>query len=244
MSNVTIILPAFNEEETIEKCIAECRKLRSSDISDLEIIVCENGSSDRTLEKARECASAYPEVKVIHLRHANYGDALRMGLERASHEISVIFNVDFFDLEFVRDALDKLDAGADVVVGSKAFQPGLDQRPWVRRLITRSFNWVLRVGFGFQGTDTHGLKAVRTTRMLQVIQECRTSGEIFDTEMILRSERSGLRIFETAVSVSETRPSRYSLIGRIPRTLRDIVQLWWVLNLTKRHRKSNPDMIA
>lgn len=248
MSKVTIVLPAFNEEETIEECISQCRKLRSSEITDVEIIVCENGSSDRTLEKAQKCASAYPEVKVLHLRQASYGDALRMGLERASHEISVIFNVDFFDLEFVRNALEKIDDGADVVIGSKAFRPGLDQRPWVRRSITIAFNSVLRVAFGFRGTDTHGLKTVRTARIREVIQECRTRGEIFDTEMILRSERSGLRISETPVSVVETRPSRYGLIGRIPRTLRDLLQLWWVLRFSPRAQERakgsrHPDLI-
>jgi glycosyltransferase involved in cell wall biosynthesis len=237
MGKVTVVLPAYNEEEMLEDCVSQCRRLRSPEISDVEILVCENGSSDNTLQVARRCADDYPEVRVLHLDQASYGDALRMGLEHASHEISVIFNVDFFDLEFVRKALLEIQDGADVVIGSKGYRPGLDRRPWVRRIITRSFNSFLRFAFDFQGTDTHGLKTFRTARIREVIRDCETRGEIFDTELILRSQRSGLRISETPVSVSETRPSRYSLAGRIPRTLRDLAQLWWVLHFPERTRE-------
>lgn len=55
---------------------------------------------------------------------------------------------------------------------------------------------------------------------------CITNRELFDTELILRGQRAGLTTVEVPVTVAETRPSRYSPLSRLPRTLSDLWRLY------------------
>jgi len=58
-----------------------------------------------------------------------------------------------------------------------------------------------------------------------LLPQCKTEGEMFDTEIVLRAGRMGLSILEVPVVVEERRPSRSPLLPRISRSLRDLVVL-------------------
>ena len=101
-----------------------------------------------------------------------------------------------------------------------------DHRPAFRKMITRAFNSVLRVCFGFTGTDTHGIKAFRRDALAEVLGQCVTSRSIFDTELVLRAERSGLRIVEVPVEVREIRqPSYWAVVRRLPEVTWNLLRL-------------------
>ena len=223
---LTIVLPAYNEEESIRESVEAI--LRGLD-GPVEVLIVENGSTDRTREIAEAIAREHAAVRVLSLPAPSYGKALKTGLREAGGDAVAICNVDFYDLGFVRSAIGLL-AGYDAVVGSKALDPGRDRRPAHRRLITRAFNLGLALLFGFRGTDTHGLKVFRRETIREVLPRCRTDGEIFDTEMILRCQKAGLRIREIPVEVIEKRPTRLGLLRRVPSTARDLVKLFVALH--------------
>ena len=87
------------------------------------------------------------------------------------------------------------------------------------------FSLVLRVGFGLRVSDTHGMKAFDRAQILPLGGACRSDGELFDTELILRAERAGLGVEELAVTVTERRPSRTSITRRALRTLVGLARL-------------------
>ncbi len=87
------------------------------------------------------------------------------------------------------------------------------------------------VFLGFKGTDTHGVKLLRREKIIEIVQECQTDQEVFDTELILRAQKRGLKIKELPVIVREKRITRYSLIKRVPRTLKDL----WILRKNLYH---------
>jgi hypothetical protein len=91
--------------------------------------------------------------------------------------------------------------------------------------VTWGFSTVLRVGFGLQVSDTHGMKALDRQRVLALAEACTSDGELFDTELILRAERAGLRVEALPVTVSERRVSRTSITRRAVRTLAGLVRL-------------------
>ena len=220
------LVPVFNEapilEETIGRMAAALRAIGEP----FEILICENGSTDASLDIARRLAGQHPEITVEHLDIADYGLALKHGVAACRHELVVIYNLDFWSAPFARDAIARLQS-CDMVLGSKVMRGASDERPVVRRLITRSFNAFLRLAYGFRGTDTHGMKAVRKTPCVPIARECVTGGWVFDTEMVLRAERAGLRISEIPVKVEEVRAPSYSSIARrIPRVLAALVSLW------------------
>ncbi|HEV7687978.1 MAG TPA: hypothetical protein VGQ80_15495, partial [Acidimicrobiia bacterium] len=80
-------------------------------------------------------------------------------------------------------------------------------------------------GFGLSVSDTHGVKAMRRDAVAPLAQYCRFGQDLFDTELILRAERSGLRSAEVPVEVVEKRPARSSIRARIPRTVKGLVAL-------------------
>jgi len=225
---LSIVMPAHNETEMLESSVREVTSGLRSAGRPFELLVVENGSSDTTLEIARQLAAELPEVEVDTLPRPDYGKALRAGLLAARGVVVVTFDVDYYDLDFLADALDRLErAGdpADIVVASKRAAGAHDRRPWPRRLVTAGFGGLLRLGFGLRVTDTHGMKVLRRAAVEPLARRCRFNADLFDTELVLRAERAGLVAVELPVAVDERRPPRTPIWRRVPRTLVGLVRL-------------------
>ena len=219
-------MPAHDEAAFIGTAVREVAEgMRSR--GPFEIVVVENGSSDDTAEVAKALAEDIPELRVLSLGAPDYGRALRMGFLAARGEIAAFFDVDYFDLGFLDRAVALIEApdGPAVVVGSKRGEGALDTRPWPRRMVTLVFSTILRVGFGLSVSDTHGMKVLRRQPLIPLAERCRFGTDLFDTELILRAERAGLKSGEVPVIVQELRPSRSSIAKRIPRTMANLVRL-------------------
>ncbi len=222
---VSIVIPVYNEEKILESAVREI--VAEADKLDIgyELIICENGSKDRTLEIGQNLSKIFPQVRAIHCPEPNYGAALELGILKAIGENVVCFEIDFWDGPFIEIAkvlLRKYDA----VVGSKAAKGARDRRPLIRRMITHSFNLFLRVFFGFQGTDTHGIKAFRREKSISIVNDCKTSKDIFATELILRMERAGFYMCEIPLEIEERRPPTIGLLKRVPGTIKNLFTLW------------------
>jgi len=74
-------------------------------------------------------------------------------------------------------------------------------------------------------SDTHGMKALNLAVLRPAVQACRNGSDLFDTELVIRVERSGYRVTEVPVTVAERRPSRTSIARRVPRTLLGLARL-------------------
>lgn len=221
----SVIVPVYNEAAIVEDAIVVMTQALASVGSDYEMVVVENGSTDETLAIVERLAARDGRIRVERLPVPDYGEALRHGIAASAADRVVVFNIDFWSLEFVRSALAKLEQ-CDLVVGSKVVAGAADERPLFRRLITRAFNQALRLAFGFTGTDTHGLKAFRRSALAASLAACVTSRSIFDTELVLRAERAGLRIVEVPVAVREIRqPSYWAVAKRLPEVTWNLLKL-------------------
>ena len=222
---ITVVLPAHNEEDYLATAVTEVfAALRGRD-APFEIIVVENGSSDRTLEIAQRLAAEHPEVIALTNPEPDYGRALRRGLLEANGDVVVNFDVDYYDVEFLEQAVSKVRSGAGIVVGSKRAAGSDDTRALPRRIVTAVFSTILRVGFGLGVSDTHGMKAIDRARLRPLAEECQLGTDLFDTELVLRAERAGIPVDEIPVRVEETRPARSPIARRIARTLVGLVRL-------------------
>lgn len=224
---VSIVMPAHNEEALLSASVHEvCAGLRARDAS-FELLVVENGSTDRTLSLARELETSNDEVRVLTRPEADYGAALRLGLLEARGDAVVNFDVDYYDLTFLDAALGALgpSPAAAIMVGSKRAPGASDHRSWPRRVVTWGFTTLLRILFRVGVSDTHGMKAMQRARVEQLARRCRFDADLFDTELVIRAERAGLRVVEVPVTVTERRPSRTPILRRVPRSLWGLVRL-------------------
>ena len=200
-----------------------------------ELILAENGSSDGTAALVDELAERLAPVRAIHCDAPNYGRALREGIEAARGEFVLCDEIDLCDLDFHLRALEILEADeADLVVGSKAMACARDERPLLRRMGTRVISGLLRLTLGFQGTDTHGLKAFRRQALLEVVDACVVDRDLFASELVLRAARMGRRVVEIPVEVREKRRPTINLIRRVPNVLLNLGRLVVAIRLGRR----------
>ncbi len=224
---ISVVMPAHDEEGLLVDSVHDVVGGLRAGGRRFEVLVVENGSSDATAALATRLSEELPEVRFLSLPDADYGRALRHGFLEANGEIVVNFDVDYYDLAFLDRALTVLAApgGPVIVVGSKRGAGAVDNRPWLRRLVTAVFTTVLKAGFGLQVSDTHGIKALRRTPLVPLAEACRFGTDLFDTELVLRAQREGLRAEELPVVVEERRPARSSIVRRIPRTIVGLFRL-------------------
>ena len=220
-------MPAHDEEAYLRPAVRDVAAGLRARGHPFEIVVVENGSTDATAAVARDLAEEVPELRVLTLDRADYGGALREGFLAARGEMVGIFDVDYYDLDFLDRAVEVV-AGPDgpaIVVASKRGEGAVDTRGWPRRLVTSVFGTVLRLGFGLQVSDTHGMKVLRRAPLVELARISRFGTDLFDTELVLRAQRAGLAAREIPVTVEETRPSRTSIVRRIPRTVAGLARL-------------------
>lgn len=230
---VTFVIPAFNEEAILETAINDLReRLREIEFPPYEILISENGSSDGTLVAVAKIARKHDDVRYISSREPNYGKALRAGIMEARGEFVFCDEIDLCDVNFHVRALDLLETdGADMVVGSKLLRGAQDQRPLSRHAASIVFNSMLRLVLGFRGTDTHGLKAFRRAALLDVVESCLVDMDMFPSELVIRAERSGLRILEIPVRVLEKRAPTINLVKRVPNVLHNLGRLFVAIRI-------------
>lgn len=230
--HISIVIPIYNEEQLLEDSVAElCGGL--DDLGwDYELILAENGSSDRTVAIGRELAAVSERVHIFSTDEPNYGLALRRGILGARGELVICDEIDLCDLDFYQRAVPLLESGeADMVIGSKAMRGAHDQRPLLRRVATRVLNGMLRVAVDFRGTDTHGLKAFRREALVPVVERCVIDRDLFASELVVRAFRDGVRVIEIPIRVAEKRRPATHLVRRVPNVLKNLARLTYVIRL-------------
>jgi len=231
---VSIVIPVYNEEAILHASVLDLIDRLGDFGRPYEIVIAENGSTDETVEVMRELGRRFPQVRSRHTAEPNYGKALRDGILDAKGEIVICEEIDLCDIDFFRRALHLLETEpVDLVVGSKAMKGASDERPLFRRLGTHIVNGLLRLTLGFQGTDTHGLKAFQRRRLQPIVQACLVDRDLFASELVIRAQRAGLDVREIPVRVLEKRPPTVGLVRRIPNVLKNLVKLFIAIRVTK-----------
>jgi glycosyltransferase involved in cell wall biosynthesis len=234
MPKISVVIPVFNEEAILETAVRSLTQKLGRAGYDFELILSENGSVDQTAQLAESLVREIPRVRALHEATANYGLALKQGILAASGEWVICDEIDLGDLDFYCRAQAELSAGADMVIGSKRHPESMDRRPWLRRRGTAAINALLRLTLGFKGTDTHGLKAFKRERALDVVAACTVEHNLFASELVVRAGLMGLDVREIPLRLKEIRPPSVGLLRRVPHVLTDLGRLIYVIRVKGR----------
>lgn len=201
---LSIVIPAYNEEEAIAAIIERTLAARPvicerAGLSAVEVIVVSDGSSDRTAE----IASGYPEVDLIaYRRNRGYGAAIKTGFARARGDFLAFLDADgTCDPLFFCDLCNALQReSADVAIGAR-LGPGSEMPP-VRRLGNRLYALMISLWGGARITDSaSGMRVLRRTSLARIYPL--PDGMHFTPAM------SSIAIFDRRVKIVEI-PMRYS----------------------------------
>ena len=224
VKNFSVVVPVFNEEDILLQSAAQIYDICKRKGLDFELIFVENGSEDKTLSLLKAFVSKKEECKLVILELANYGNALKHGFLNAENQIVISFDIDYFSEDFLEDALE-LDKNYAAITASKRLVKSDDGRRFIRRLATFIFVTILKLLFKTKLSDTHGMKAVRKASIINQIDNVVSTQDLFDTELLIRVEKSGNKILEVPAVVNEIRPSVSVIYKRIPRTISSLLKL-------------------
>lgn len=234
---VSVVIPVYNEEHILETAITTFIKEieQFKDEFSFEIILAENGSRDKTIEKGEMLSKKFNNVSIFHHPDPDYGMALKAGILRAKGDIVVCDEIDLLLDEYYKAALPIFaKKEAEMVVGSKRVFGARDRRPVKRRFATFVLNMLLKIFLGFKGTDTHGVKSFFRIPLLPVLDRCLVGKDIFASEFVIRAEREGIKIEEIPISLDEKRAPSIRLLNRVPKVISNLLYLFWNIRVKNR----------
>lgn len=193
---VSIVLPAYNEEENVRGAVAEATATAERLFADHEIVVVDDGSADATAATVREIGAADPRVRVIsHERNRGYGEALRTGF--LACRLDYVFFTDA-DLQFDMRELERFMPFAttvDVVAGYRLNR----QDHLMRRLNGYGWNLLVRLLFYVPVRDIDCAFKLFKRRVLEEV-DIESVGAMVNTELMVKLGRKGASVVEVGVS--------------------------------------------
>lgn len=155
---LSIVIPAYNEEESITETIDQIEEAFSQVSIDHEILVVNDNSKDNTAQVLEELSIKYPAVKYVTNLGANgFGYAVRYGLERYSGDCVAVMMADLSDspYDLIRYYTTMLEGNYDCVFGSRFMKGGkVVDYPFVKKVINRIANLIIRVVMRIKYNDT------------------------------------------------------------------------------------------
>lgn len=196
-SELSIFFPFWNEEGNIQNVIKKAVPIAENLAIKWEIIMVDDGSSDKTLEIARKLSEKDPRlVTISHDKNRGYGAALKTGFVNAKYDL-VLFNDGDgqFDLSEATKFLEKIE-DADIVIG---FRKKRLDNPFRHILMNLLKIWdFMFFGFRFKDIDC-GFKLF-TKDSLQKIMPLSSEGAMITTEILAKAKKAKLKIIEVEVN--------------------------------------------
>ena len=194
---VGVAIPALNEEQSIGRVVDDLRRLRNPEDSSVvdDIVVCDNGSSDATADRAVEAGA-----RVVEENYRGYGSACLAAIARLQPTDVVLFtDADHaFHAGQATRLLDAIVAGADLVIGSRALGRRESGALTVSQLMgNRLATFLIRWLWGQPVTDLGPYRAIRTRALSALGMRDKTFG--WTVEMQVKAIQHGFQVVEVPV---------------------------------------------
>ncbi len=214
--SVSIIIPLYNEEETVPLLIETIIREFGHDPAFLELVLVDDGSRDRTAELVLEHASHNPRIRLVqHDRNRGLGAAIRTGLKAAVGDLILYTDADLpFDFSLIPSLISLADHNR--VVSGYRMNRGEGARRWI---LTKGYNWLIYALFGLHVQDVNFACKIIPLRLARVM-ELHSEGSFIDAEILLEAQRHGLTLTQMPLvyyprTLGQSTLSRPTVIFRI-----------------------------
>jgi Glycosyl transferase family 2 len=193
---VSVVIPCLDEADSIEQSVTSIVSALGNAALAGEVLVVDNGSEDGSAELAERAGA-----RVIREPRRGYGSAYLAGFGEARGEYIVMLDADLtYPAEDIPRFVEKLDEGAELVMGDRMdnIQPGA--MPWLHRYVGNPIlSGILNLFFRTGVRDAHcGMRAFRRDVLPKL--DLRTTGMEFASEMVIKAAKNGLRIEEVPIT--------------------------------------------
>lgn len=206
---LTVILPMHNEEKRISQCVERVAEACSQLTDSYEIIIAEDGSTDATPQIAAKLVRENPHIIHQHSPHKlGRGAALTLALRTARGKYAVYMDADLSSsLKFLRRLLKGVEDGAAISTGSRLMPSSHTHRPRLRDTFSRGYNLLVRTLLGSKVHDHQaGFKAFDLAQVLPLLDETEDTHWFWDTELLVRAQKSGLKVDEFPIVWTQGSP--------------------------------------
>lgn len=218
LGRVVMVVPTYNEADNIAWIVGRLRAAQPA----LDVLVVDDGSPDGTGDIADGLAAADPQVHVLHrTSKEGLGAAYLAGFAWALNRgYDVIGEMDA-DGSHQPEQLQRLLAGlldADLVIGSRWIPGGsVVNWPWEREVLSRGGNLYVRMLLGIKVRDaTAGYRLFRRTTLEKIrLDEVRSTGYVFQTDLVTRTLRAGLTVREVPIEFVERVRGESKMSGQV-----------------------------
>ena len=225
--DVSAVIPTFNEEQTVRKTIEKAVDYFKREDINYEIIVADDGSQDKTLEKVKEVSATQDNVRILtNSKNKGKGFAVKMGVLQAKGRFVLFFDADYSTpIEEFTKFRKWLDTGYPIVIGSRKIssaEVGIHQS-----LIRESMGKVFTILSNFLITSnisdvTCGFKCFQKEAAQDIFKRQRINGWSFDSEILFIAQKRGYKIKEVPVHWNNMPRTKVNLF-------KDAVASFWEL---------------
>ncbi|HZD43412.1 MAG TPA: dolichyl-phosphate beta-glucosyltransferase [Methanomicrobiales archaeon] len=233
---VTAILPVYNDRRALETAIPRAMEELSRIAKSYELIVAEDGSTDGSAQYVESLTASMPGLRLLHSdERLGRRKALNRAIREAQGSIVCYFDVDLAtDMQHLSELIGSIREGYDISTGSRLLGESDVVRSGDREFASRGYNMLVRTILRSRIYDHQcGFKAFRKSSILPLLPRLTSEHWFWDTELLVRAQREGLRVREFPVRWRAGR-------GTTVRT-KDVVEmgsaimgLWWQLHVAER----------
>lgn len=212
---LSLIIPAYNEESRLPETLNHVFEFINQQPYPVEVVVVENGSSDRTFEIAQDFAGTYPQLRLLRNLKSGKGRAVRQGMLAAQGEHRFMCDVDLsMPVDEITRFLPPALEGYDIAIASRE-APGAVRigEPYYRHFVGRIYNGLIRFLAlpGLQDTQC-GFKCFRNNVAEDLFPRQTLSGWSFDVEVLFIARLLGYKVVEVPIHWSYDPHSKISVV--------------------------------
>lgn len=237
---VSVVLPAYNEAETLEETVASTLDALDAFLprGDYEVIIAEDGCTDRTPEIADWLADRHERIRHVHSEdRLGRGGALERAFEAADGDVLAYFDTDLAtDLAYLEELVESIRTeGYDIATGSRRIPGRVADRPAKRGVASSGFNVLVRTVLRSDLRDHQcGFKAFDRAALEALTEGVEDDHWFWDTEVLVRAQRAGYRVKEFPVEWEPKGDTKVDLVRDVLGMGSGVVRLWWQLSVSPR----------
>ncbi len=227
-SSVDIIIPVFNEEESLPRSIMLLVDYANRNLfNPWRIIIADNGSTDQTQTIAEALGQRFPGVEYLSIPRKGRGIALKTAWLDSNADIVLYMDVDLStDLTALPIALDALETRAHIAVGSRLLSSSKTTRSFKRSLLSICYNMLIKLFFFSSFSDAQcGFKAMTRETAELIVPHIVNNNWFFDTELLIIADQNKFLIEEIPVTWIEDSDSRVNIIKTITEDIKGLLRL-------------------